>query len=161
MSIYIGLPLLVFQSTLPCGSDRLICYPLFRMKNFNPRSLAGATCSHTLGECSQKFQSTLPCGSDSVRKFPLFSDCNFNPRSLAGATVKAVMDRMIASISIHAPLRERLVKGNWDKAVKYISIHAPLRERHYRLSWKHPWTNFNPRSLAGATAIFSLSHFLK
>ena len=78
-----------FQSTLPYGSD--VFAPVYRSapRNFNPRSLTGATlcdhCKHdelvisihaplrerlTLptGFClSRKFQSTLPYGSDSIK----------------------------------------------------------------------------------------------
>ena len=77
------------------------------------------------------FQSTLPYGSDHSVKIRL-------PR----ATV----------ISIHAPLRER---QNTDKAPSFpffISIHAPLRERPAWTFTSTTQTDFNPRSLTGATA---------
>ena len=76
---------------------------------------------------------------------------NFNPRSLTGATHTAKVSPASESISIHAPLRERLVFAQHLKAtaifqstlpygsdllvghsyyfVAIISIHAPLRER--------------------------------
>ena len=37
--------LLRFQSTLPCGSDYVAKYSLKKQTDFNPRSLAGATCA--------------------------------------------------------------------------------------------------------------------
>ena len=47
MSIYIGLPLLVFQSTLPHGSDVSVLPNLPpKAEYFNPRSLTGATLHH-------------------------------------------------------------------------------------------------------------------
>ena len=76
---------------------------------------------------------------------------HFNPRSLAGATLCHLTVSTVYAISIHAPLRERLLKdvqnlikvifqstlpcGSDMCAVKdffwlpEISIHAPLRER--------------------------------
>ena len=97
-----------------------------------------------------KFQSTLPCGSDS-NKFTLqFKFTDFNPRSLAGATFREAFQIQRWYISIHAPLRERLLLiilplnnlifqstlpcGSdflvlWTISKRGISIHAPLRER--------------------------------
>ena len=61
----------------------------------------------------------------------------------------------LCGISIHAPLRER--PPGITSSTKYgiISIHAPLRER--RTITKHMTliSNFNPRSLTGATSICS------
>ena len=77
---------LPFQSTLPRGSDCVGHIDKHHCRNFNPRSLAGATLRlASLGA--------------------IFAD--FNPRSLAGATAKknAILFRKL--ISIHAPSRER------------------------------------------------------
>ena len=74
---------------------------------FNPRSLTGATRTITVAVHGQRFQSTLPYGSDSVAR-QAFADI---------------------AISIHAPLRERLLLGGLPLLEKLISIHAPLRER--------------------------------
>ena len=146
---------IVFQSTLPRGSDLAYSFFAFNLRSFQstlPRgsdflSLFDLIIAHL-------FQSTLPRGSDqaaaavvllhgisihapSRERHVLFSIrrllLHFNPRSLAGATVRQVFDRMLACrISIHAPSRER---------------------RHIQL---YPWTcrHFNPRSLAGATCRF-------
>ena len=54
-----------FQSTLPCGSDVALACAVHASRNFNPRSLAGAT---------------------SIAIFWVSSSFYFNPRSLAGAT---------------------------------------------------------------------------
>ena len=76
---------------------------------FNPRSLAGATVSWiTVLASAPLFQSTLPCGSDSR-----ISTIHF-----------------LATISIHAPLRERQTLTG---GLLILKLH------------------FNPRSLAGAT----------
>ena len=98
----------IFQSTLPCGSDEKHDAAYSNRRNFNPRSLAGATICKSfkitpplisihaplrerLGfeiydDHCEKFQSTLPCGSDKMQ---------IGRSTLANY------------ISIHAPLRER------------------------------------------------------
>ena len=99
---------MLFQSTLPCGSDLCKCSLDSWTQHFNPRSLAGATLlaslrlsrrifqstlpcgsdarSLSVGSATGSFQSTLPCGSDLADRFPLKPYRDFNPRSLAGAT---------------------------------------------------------------------------
>ena len=105
----ITLPSLLFQSTLPRGSD--LCAVLYKRScldfnprslagatvvsatdlargvNFNPRSLAGATL-YILYQTGllRSFQSTLPRGSDSSLYVKVIKQLYFNPRSLAGAT---------------------------------------------------------------------------
>ena len=55
--------------------------------DFNPRSLAGATCEQGYSvENIAEFQSTLPRGSDLLHKAKYEVNIDFNPRSLAGAT---------------------------------------------------------------------------
>ena len=118
----------LFQSTLPRGSDPLLVTQTFipfisihapsreRLdgsvsaaiaSNFNPRSLAGATCLLLL----------------------FGRQANFNPRSLAGATPLLANGRRPRLISIHAPSRERHICRPQLHATD-ISIHAPSRERH-------------------------------
>ena len=97
-----------FQSTLPRGSDhppafsfaqKLISIhapsrerPRLRLKsdgqrNFNPRSLAGATTFRDRWRGGHNpFQSTLPRGSDTLVWYTDYLSGDFNPRSLAGAT---------------------------------------------------------------------------
>ena len=77
----------------------------------------------------------------------------FNPRSLAGATNLIRMLFWSLWISIHAPSRERPDKQPQMRNCLLISIHAPSRERlpaDNSCGWS--CGNFNPRSLAGATA---------
>ena len=148
------LNLFQFQSTLPCGSDidmfrtgkynRISIHAPLRERranktdgiaktnNFNPRSLAGATCTTVLPwSFTIAFQSTLPCGSDFLVFNHFSASWYFNPRSLAGATHDNSKIRFLCcGISIHAPLRERL-------HINQIILHS---------------SHFNPRSLAGATA---------
>ena len=99
---------------------------------------------------------------------------HFNPRSLTGATRRQEQAVTFMSISIHAPLRERRKNPLPADCWSAISIHAPSRERLPRCKiisfsflfqstlprgsdlsllasaiFRH--TDFNPRSLAGAT----------
>ena len=122
--------ILAFQSTLPCGSDTQDSLDFAGSTYFNPRSLAGATEKGLYEPRTKRFQSTLPCGSD-----------NTSGQNLHGN-----------HISIHAPLRERLVILVACLPSHGISIHAPLRERlpGRRLMLTNSGY-FNPRSLAGAT----------
>ena len=53
-----------FQSTLPRGSDYSAPFAGYSIADFNPRSLAGATELKRLQKLKQQFQSTLPRGSD-------------------------------------------------------------------------------------------------
>ena len=144
--------------------------------DFNPRSLTGATIDWTTADnqdvisihapsrerpaipmafvsIALLFQSTLPHGSD--RDF-------------------RVMLGRPEPISIHAPSRERPViplsarlptafqstlphgsdrtKEHYADKPQGISIHAPSRERPMGRTSSQPcWSNFNPRSLTGAT----------
>ena len=56
-------------------------------RNFNPRSLAGATATASNNRGGFTFQSTLPRGSDGSQAILSLLGDNFNPRSLAGATL--------------------------------------------------------------------------
>ena len=148
-----------FQSTLPRGSDSLLVYTIPYRINFNPRSLAGATDFMTNRQkylkhisihapsrerlksvvswtIKLRFQSTLPRGSDNGDK-----TCN-----LANNL-----------ISIHAPSRERLGATDTLLLGGNISIHAPSRERRTNTIVGNRRSNFNPRSLAGATCLQPLS----
>ncbi len=121
---------LQFQSTLPCGSDQGLAISIYAIV---------------------KFQSTLPCGSDEHNtKIETCKD-DFNPRSPAGATEMSRLIDGVVSISIHAPLRERLFAEVRYHRGGAISIHAPLRERRICLSLCQFFKYFNPRSPAGAT----------
>ena len=144
---------LLFQSTLPRGSDihsSVLASLLF--KNFNPRSLAGATIDARGGTRYTEFQSTLPRGSDSNIVKRDTRQSNFNPRSLAGATA------LIRDIINTSVFQSTLPRGsdfacNLYTSTSDISIHAPSRERRlcFRFRLVLPW-HFNPRSLAGATS---------
>ena len=143
-----------FQSTLPRGSDAVHTSDNVALCYFNPRSLTGAT---ALLVCPQphrqSFQSTLPYES------------NLNTQSNGG---------WISEISIHAPLRERLVDKiflseilAFQSTLPYGS--DPRRGTNRSLAFTFQSTlpygsdkvanctqalqpDFNPRSLAGATA---------
>ena len=122
---------MIFQSTLPCGSDQVIIPHTFCYMHFNPRSLAGATNA----ESKTGFDNYISIHAP-LRERLEVSMCH------------AVL---INNISIHAPLRERPLalfeqigliefqstlpcgsdfKGDELFDDYAISIHAPLRERH-------------------------------
>ena len=77
---------------------------------------------------------------------------DFNPRSLAGATDAYGHTGDYTVISIHAPSRERRSRLLLLLFNNTISIHAPSRERLWSsASVASSGSDFNPRSLAGAT----------
>ena len=102
----------------------------------------------------------------------------FNPHSLAGATLAWLLNGHNDIISIHAPSRERPVLACVCFYAAEISIHAPSRERlltclcelfqtTFQSTLPHgsdrTWlttstlpSNFNPRSLTGATPLLLL-----
>ena len=91
----------LFQSTLPCGSDR-------------PEFLG----SHS----SMIFQSTLPCGSD-LPVHPLGQgQPHFNPRSLAGATFDATFfQRGIGNFNPRSLAGATLAKQEFIACLKFQS----------------------------------------
>ena len=127
---------------------------------FNPRSLAGATLLCRLSSMLHLFQSTLPSGSDDTQAAQ-----HLRRRISIHAPLRERLNRyfgknQIFVISIHAPLRERHFLHYFPAGVSDISIHAPLRERLVMLVLVIiVLTNFNPRSLAGATVLFLSSVF--
>ena len=163
-----------FQSTLPCRSDRHQDYSATLYMDFNPRSLAGATKCRTLDAlCLAYFNPRSLAGATVALSMVLLPFPHFNPRSLAGATPISSLYLTLLFISIHAPLRERPGRYLRCLAAIAISIHAPLRERPTNPVMLVPssvfqstlpcgsdffkslgiflFSDFNPRSLAGAT----------
>ena len=142
----------LFQSTLPYGSD--IKYRT--QKNIYTKisihaPLRERPASGSFIPTLNLFQSTLPYGSDYCPIYFEKDHRNFNPRSLTGATISVFSISLLITISIHAPLRERLTQSllvpcrvKFQSTLPYgsdksqlkqnlpgsISIHAPLRERH-------------------------------
>ena len=64
LMLFVFVPGLSFQSTLPRGSDAMLKRQRSLVKYFNPRSLAGATAAQGCKPAAEEFQSTLPRGSD-------------------------------------------------------------------------------------------------
>ena len=183
-----------FQSTPPCGGDTVLFGKGRCLKYFNPRPLAGATrparpvVHHIIisihaplrgrptrrgtQKISPDFNPRPLAGATVFSRGPGFVYVYFNPRPLAGATKSYNSVADLATISIHAPLRGRLLLNRrclttidfnprplagatlrplqaiWDKI---ISIHAPLRGRPNADVIFATCINFNPRPLAGAT----------
>ena len=156
-------------ATLTCRSGFIVS------SNFNPRSLAGATVIFTAYVINLLFQSTLPRGSDYMENFqrckqaisihapsrerpvlPLLLLINFVfqstlPRGSDLSLIRKFMHKVI--------FQSTLPRGSdyddrkaWVQ--EHISIHAPSRERLLPIAVLHLLLSyFNPRSLAGATAV--------
>ena len=142
---------IIFQSTLPHGSDWNFVLYTARDTNFNPRSLTGATNTdddkvfgyqisiHAPSrERRQQILAGIRARGISIhapsRERPMaamvkVTDFNFNPRSLTGATVEAMA---LASL---LPFQSTLPHG---------SDHMPRKRTSVAMY-------FNPRSLTGAT----------
>ena len=121
-----------FQSTLPHGSDVLYAGGPETGFDFNPRSLTGATIDNQIRVRVGEFQSTLPHGSDRYQ---------------------VIRGRRQASISIHAPSRERLSRPQpTSQLLRFQSTLPHGSDRPYHRTAAH-CQYFNPRSLTGATKV--------
>ena len=142
---------LIFQSTLPRGSDQqaqgapmsreisihapsrerlLASLPTVPNRHFNPRSLAGATIDCLAENAAKLFQSTLPRGSDRRWKKRLSTATISIHAPSRERRLKIMYPCAMQRISIHAPSRERLSLMACSSSMMAISIHAPSRERH-------------------------------
>ena len=143
-----------FQSTLPRGSDIISRQSRRTINNFNPRSLAGATCQdgslntdhrisiHAPSRERQYFfiiiislaifQSTLPRGSDSTTTSGTLVPTLFQSTLPRGSDVSALAGHWSAK-----QFQSTLPRGS-DGALGASTIGL---------------LNFNPRSLAGATGL--------
>ena len=142
----------LFQSTLPYGSDVALRQCCRHARDFNPRSLTGATSARL--------------ALSAVR-------LNFNPRSLTGATTLTLPliltsvlfqstlpygsdpilrnDAILSTISIHAPLRERPQRCTAAGNTAEFQSTLPYGSDNCVTGCYAKFTNFNPRSLTGAT----------
>ena len=122
---------LIFQSTLPYGSDPAVNAEILRT------SISIHAPLRERLHCLDNSISTLfnisihaPLRERLAGQITIRYKINFNPRSLTGATFHPIDLVVKLGISIHAPLRERRLEGSVTAAIA---------------------SNFNPRSLAGAT----------
>ena len=168
---------MIFQSTLPYGSDISTVRQSTTDNNFNPRSLTGATPTKPpieptieisihapLRERLAENQLTIICFDISIhaplreRLMKQLCKCSlasyFNPRSLTGATVRRPGVFIKLTISIHAPLRERL-SLRLALQVLYLDFNPRSLTGATTRCWKDIRLigYFNPRSLTGATQI--------
>ena len=141
-----------FQSTPPCGGDKVCRRAWMERPDFNPRPLAGATMIHKPSCVVSGFQSTPPCGGDwpcvgkilisrkiSIhaplrgrrrRRLPVGSCTQFQSTPPCGGDlILWKSDTELDKISIHAPLRGRPALKMIRACEGVISIHAPLRGR--------------------------------
>ena len=101
--------------------------------SFNPRAREGATLSELRG-ADQSY--------------------GFNPRAREGATRASEHKWVASNVSIHAPVRARLLAGNLYSMLDFVSIHAPVRARPCKRRRRlRGFLGFNPRAREGATAL--------
>ena len=170
---------MLFQSTLPCGSDlnkknlakfkaisihaplrerRMSNYNVCRKSKFQSTLPCGSDfLTQSVLLILSRFQSTLPCGSDLQSADYLILWDYFNPRSLAGATSLSRIQPLYAQISIHAPLRERLPRFYCHSVYSNFNPRSLAGATHVVRPITINGTDFNPRSLAGATLVSALS----
>ena len=110
----------------PISNYILICSD----RNFNPRSLTGATSTPSAGTAMFSFQSTLPHGSDSI--FFILTKILFVFQS----TLPHGSDTKISSMALLPSRFQSTLPHGSDAAERktinrniIISIHAPSRER--------------------------------
>ena len=162
----------IFQSTLPRGSDNLHLsrrYFRFLFQSTLPRGSDTETSAQAEGSAGISIHAPSrerQFGTNSPSTIFLYfnprslagatlsaelycSCCNyFNPRSLAGATINQCIDNTRSGISIHAPSRERHDVVADSILSVFISIHAPSRERqskHLDLQKLLPFQSTLPR----------------
>ena len=78
---------------------------------------------------------------------------SFNPRTREGATAR--VGRSVAyllEVSIHAPVKVRLLRRDYDWWHCNVSIHAPVKVRHAYPHKISLYRCFNPRTREGATS---------
>ena len=119
---------LLFQSTLPCGSDAIPAWARWSEPYFNPRSLVGATGITQLfaaGFCISIHAPLRERRSHAIATCPL---PYFNPRSLTGAALSSSMLTQCSAFQSTLPYGSD-AKDIVRAVCCLISILAPSRER--------------------------------
>ncbi len=98
---------LVFQSTLPYGSDKQKHYLFLPITKFQSTLPYGSDASMLLFVPLPKISIHAPLRERPRQELLQILLCHFNPRSLTGATTFGIKPGIRVLISIHAPLRER------------------------------------------------------
>ena len=149
------------------------------LADFNPRSLTGATSSSSVQTRRSSISIHAPLRERQHIPFLLLICGHFNPRSLTGATYYNYSFDTYDIISIHAPLRERryfqgyfLTFFGFQSTLPYGSDIHMVNNQIYTQAFQStlPYgsdqvslrrnissTDFNPRSLTGATIALVLS----
>ena len=130
MSIFFYCWILVFQSTLPHGSDLNNELTKAKIKTISIHAPSRER-RQTLFDDNIVTNISIRAPSRERLKFSnwLILQWDFNPRSLTGATEKSHIMSTDLKISIHAPSRERPFLNFSFSSFTDISIHAPSRER--------------------------------
>ena len=144
--------MLLFQSTLPYGSDGLATFSAIRCFNFNPRSLTGATATSL-----SAFLISLISIHAPLRERPYHQNqiatghYYFNPRSLTGATYDLSPNRCR-----NKNFNPRSLTGATQQAARFclafqFQSTLPYGSDLSGLAVCSLQRYFNPRSLTGAT----------
>ena len=148
-----------FQSTLPHGSDAILHnIALNAIISIHAPSRERLRAIHERSRTAL-FQSTLPHGSDTLPPSFLPTSLHFNPRSLTGATYIPKSYELQSKISIHAPSRERRRAYQSQLYCQRFQSTLPHGSDSDTISVVAAPSDFNPRSLTGATAKNGLSVF--
>ena len=142
-----------FQSTPPCGGDRKEYKKekIFIISIHAP--LRGRLVPGCAGAFRRRFQSTPPCGGDRSPGFSRAPSADFNPRPLAGATHREHQTKYDSQISIHAPLRGRLIFMLPKISSRGFQSTPPCGGDLQFVIGRCSNPYFNPRPLAGATDV--------
>ena len=127
------MPVVLFQSTLPHGSDY----------------------NHTAKDAPEwEFQSTLPHGSDAVARHDYESSGEFQSTLPHGSDAFWPFNKIKEIlVSIHAPSRERLLCFGWFPADVRFQSTLPHGSDFNSVLKSACRVGFNPRSLTGATCL--------
>ena len=141
-----------FQSTLPHGGDHVLDFlydgqgsiSIHAPSRERPRTLQ-----------NQRSYSSIsihaPLRERQKRHYELARRVNFNPRSLTGATITLIWCPISLFISIHAPSRERHKIPLYCCLLPLFQSTLPRGSDFCALVGFLMMSDFNPRSLAGAT----------
>ena len=141
---------IIFQSTLPCGSDASAL-----SANYNLGISIHAPLRERPKQVLIQYLRGISIHAPLRERLRIFLNWAllqyFNPRSLAGATTECYQKGGNQNISIHAPLRERRKQPFQLCALHYFNPRSLAGATGRGSRGSKRLFNFNPRSLAGAT----------
>ena len=163
----------VFQSTPPYGGDHSLCPFSKFSSDFNPRPHTGATVNGLFHAINQLISIHAPIRGRPMTVLPTPRPPYFNPRPHTGATSNVFLDSAAQGDFNPRPHTGATASFTWGVPSHVISIHAPIRGRllfqvRCLISWGFQSTppyggdrvipigrsvmpDFNPRPHTGAT----------